>query len=278
MKFDLRETARDHRIIVAHRGVFGGNIPCNTIPAYETALLQGADMIETDLDMTGDGKLVIFHPKMEKRFLNYDGSINNIPWEQVKELRYANYDGAETQFGLVTFDELLEQFKGRCYINIDKFWGHPEEIYHAVKRHNMVDQVLVNSPPSEPVLKVMEDLAPEMAFMPVVKEEHPWHEELVRRNINYVGVEVLFTQDDSPLAGAEFREKMHVDGQLTWVNSMVYNHKAVLSGGHSDDSALSISREHGWGWLADRGFDIIQTDWPQLLIDFLKETGRYFIK
>ena len=41
MKFDLRETARDHRIIVAHRGVFGGNIPCNTIPAYETALLQG---------------------------------------------------------------------------------------------------------------------------------------------------------------------------------------------------------------------------------------------
>ena len=71
---------------------------------------------------------------------------------------------------------------------------------------------------------------------------------------------------------------MHVDGQLTWVNSIVYNHKAVLSGGHSDDSALSISREHGWGWLADRGFDIIQTDWPQLLIDFLTETGRYFIK
>ena len=64
MNFDLRETARDHRIIVAHRGVFGGNIPCNTIPSYETALLQGADMIETDLDMTGDGKLV----------MNYDQS------------------------------------------------------------------------------------------------------------------------------------------------------------------------------------------------------------
>ena len=80
MKFDLRETACDHRIIVAHRGVFGGNIPCNTIPSYETALLQGADMIETDLDMTGDGKLVIFHPKMDKRFLGYDGSISAIPW------------------------------------------------------------------------------------------------------------------------------------------------------------------------------------------------------
>ncbi|MBR2612857.1 MAG: hypothetical protein IKC72_07290 [Clostridia bacterium] len=44
MKFDLRETARDHIIIVAHRGTPGGNIPCNTLPAYETALLQGADL------------------------------------------------------------------------------------------------------------------------------------------------------------------------------------------------------------------------------------------
>ena len=26
MKFDLRETARDHKIIVAHRGACGGNI------------------------------------------------------------------------------------------------------------------------------------------------------------------------------------------------------------------------------------------------------------
>ena len=278
MKFDLRETACDHRIIVAHRGVFGGNIPCNTIPSYETALLQGADMIETDLDMTGDGKLVIFHPKMEKRFLGYDGSINAIPWEEVKELRYVNYDGNATQFGLVTFDELLERFKGRCYINIDKFWGHPEEIYREVKRHGMVDQVLVKSSPNEKVLQVMEELAPEMAFMPIVKNEHPWHEEILRRNINYVGVEALFTTEDSPLAGEEFQKKMHATGQLTWVNSIVYNYKDVLAAGHCDDSALSVNREYGWGWLVDRGFDMIQTDWPQLLVEFLKETGRYYRK
>ena len=278
MKFDLRETACDHRIIVAHRGVYGGNIPCNTIPSYETALLQGADMIETDLDMTGDGKLVIFHPKMEKRQICKDVNIRQMTAAEVRELRLCNYDGTVTKWGINTLDEVLEHFKGRCYINIDKFWGHPEEIYREVKRHGMVDQVLVKSAPNEKVLQVMEELAPEMAFMPIVKNEHPWHEEILRRNINYVGVEALFTAEDSPLAGEEFQKKMHATGQLTWVNSIVYNYKDVLAAGHCDDSALSVNREYGWGWLVDRGFDMIQTDWPQLLVEFLKETGRYYRK
>jgi glycerophosphoryl diester phosphodiesterase len=66
MNFDLRETARGHKIIVAHRGVAGGNIPCNTMAAYEIALKQGADMIEADVSVSADGKLFLFHPMMER--------------------------------------------------------------------------------------------------------------------------------------------------------------------------------------------------------------------
>ena len=157
MKFDFFESAKDHTLIVAHRGVAGGNIPCNTLPAYETALKQGADMIETDLSITADGHLVIFHPGMEKEHLLSDKRIPELTIDEVRELRYANFDSEPTQFGIVMFDDLLEQFKGRCYINIDKFWGCPEEIYRAVKRHGMIEQVLVKSALSENVLTVLED-------------------------------------------------------------------------------------------------------------------------
>ena len=126
------------------------------------------------------------------------------------------------------------------------------------------------------MLSVLEAVAPELQFMPIVKEEHPAHEALMKRNINYVGVEVLFKQDDSLLASEKFIDKMHKDGKLVWVNSIIYNCKAQLSGGHSDDSALSESMEYGWGWLGDRGFDLIQTDWLIMLINYLKETGRYY--
>ena len=161
---------------------------------------------------------------------------------------------------------------------MDKFWGHPAEIWNAIKRHGMTDQVLVKSSLNETVLNVLEELAPELPFMPIVKEEHPLHFELMTRNINYVGVEVLFRKDDSPLAGEEFIGQMHDDGKLVWVNSIIYNVKSQLSGGHSDDTAFTESMEYGWGWLADRGFDLIQTDWPLMLIQYLKETGRYFGK
>lgn len=276
MKFDFRETASDHRIIVAHRGVAGGNIPCNTLTAYEIALKQGADMIEVDLSRTADGHLVIFHPGMEAVHLFSNRRIPGMKLEEVKRLRYANFDNTETQFGVVMFDEVLEQFKGRCYINVDKFWGCPEDIYRAVKRHNMEDQILVKSSLSEKVLSVLENVAPELPFVPIVKDSHPMHEELKRRNINYVGAEVLFKKDDSEVAGDEFIEMMHKEEKLVWVNTIIYNYREQLSGGHSDDTALSDSMEKGWGWIADRGFDFIQTDWPGMLIPFLKETDRYY--
>ena len=276
MVFDIKKTAADHIFVVAHRGTAGGNIPCNTITSYEIALKQGADMIETDISKTADGKLVIFHPKMEPAHLNSNLRIPEMTLSEVKEkLRYVNYDNAPTQFGVESFDDLLETFKGRCYINIDKFWDNPEDIYHAIKRHGMVEQMLVKSTINEKVISVLEELAPEIPFIPIVSEQHPEHESLMKRNINYIGAEVLFKKDDSYVASHEFIDKMHRDGKLVWVNSIIYNHIAQLSGEHSDDTAFTVSYDYGWGWLADRGFDIIQTDWPIMLINYLKESGKY---
>ena len=278
MKFDIFETARDHLIVAAHRGVSGGNIPCNTATAYEIALRQGADMIEVDLNMSSDGVLVIFHPGMEKAHLGAAVKLPEMTYEQIKALRYQNYDLTPTQFGIVNFDDLLEQFKGRCYINIDKFWDHPEEIYRAVKRHKMEDQIVVKSAPSEKVLQVLEAVAPDIPFLPIVKNSYPQHEELMRRGINYIGAEFVFTKEDAEVASAEMIDRMHRDGKLVWANAIIYNYKDQLSAGHSDDTSLSQSPDLGWGWLADRGYDIVQTDWPQMMIDYLKASGRYYKK
>jgi glycerophosphoryl diester phosphodiesterase len=34
--------------------------------------------------------------------------------------------------------------------------------------------------------------------------------------------------------------------------------------------------DKGWGWLSDKGFDFIQTDWPMMLIDYLKKANKYY--
>lgn len=276
MNFNIYDAAKEKILVVAHRGVFGGNIPCNTIASYEIALKQGADMIETDVNTTSDGRLIIFHPQMESSHLGCDVSLPKMSWEEVSKLRYVNTDDEPTQFGIEQFDDLLEHFKDRCFINVDKFWDNPEAIYRAVKRHGMLDQIVVKAPPTDEVLRVLEELAPELAYMPVVKRNFDGYEALMKRNVNYVGIEALFYDDGDPIASENFIDRVHKDGKLMWVNSIIYDHKKQIAAGHSDDRALTESEDLGWGWLCDRGFDIIQTDWPMMLIDYLKRVNKYY--
>ena len=277
MKFDLRQTAKEKIILVAYRGVAGGNIPCNTITSYETALKQGADMIEIDVTMSKDGQLYIFHPGMEHAHLNMNDHIEDMTREQVNELRFVNQDNTPTQFGLNTLDEVLEQFKGRCYINCDKFWEHPKEIADRIRAHGMMEQILVKTSPSKELFDIIETYAPDVQYMVIVKKDADVvHRELLKRNINYMGQELLFETEDSPLCSPEYLAQLRKDNILSWANAIVYSYKAVLAAGHSDDTALSEDMEKGWGWLARRGFDFIQTDWPIMVKMYLEQQGLLY--
>jgi len=273
MNFDLRADAQKKLLLVAHRGVWGGNIPCNTIPAYETALREGADMIEIDVDRTADGKLVVFHPGMEVPLLGFSEKLGRLPWDFVKQLRYINIDNVPTQYGIHTLDEVLERFKGRCYINVDKFWTYPREISDAIRAHGMQEQVLVKAPPKDDLLGIVEEFCADMPYMAIIRDESEL-EALKGRKLRFFGSEVLFKDDSARLASPEFIEECHARGELVWCNSIVYNYRSVLAGGHSDDRAAEGDPEGSWGWIADRGYDLMQTDWVLSAATFLDKTGR----
>jgi glycerophosphoryl diester phosphodiesterase len=86
-----------------------------------------------------------------------------------------------------------------------------------------------------------------------------------------VGAEVLFDTEDSEFATEAYVERMHKAGLLVWVNAIVYNHKAVLTAGHNDDISVVGRMDEGWGWLLDKGYDIIQTDWPMMLKQYISQ-------
>jgi len=277
--FDICSLAKEKMIICAHRGAWTGNIPCNSLPAYEIALSQGADMIETDVTASADGELFIFHPTQEKRQLALDIDIRKMTASEIRELRLVNLDGTKTAEPLLTLDELLEHFKGRCYINIDKFGDNPEAIVKKLKRHNMTEQIIVKSRPSQNDLDVMETLAPEIQYLAIIKNyDSDYHYELMRRKMNYVGLEVVFKEDSAYIASDEFIDRVHKDGRLVWGNSILYNYKTLLAAEHSDDTALTRDMDIGWGYFAQKGFDIIQTDWPLALSLYLEKTGQRYKK
>lgn len=253
--------AKKHILLAAHRGVSAGNVPCNTVEAYEAAIAFGADIVELDVSISKDGKLYCFHPGMEHPHLGSDKLIADMTSDEVEKLRYRNFDDAPTTYPVSTFYDVMACLKGRCFINVDKFWTAMPEISAVIRSLGMEEQVIVKTSPEEKYFAELERVAPDFMYMPIVSDTDTVSEKLMKRNINLAGAEVLFDSEDKAVAGKEYLDFMHANGLAVWVNPIVYDYHAVISAHHTDDVAIAGDPDAGWGWLAERGFDILQTDW-----------------
>lgn len=269
----IKENAEGRVLVCAHRGVSGGNIPCNTMAAYKAALLQGADMIELDITKSADGEFFVFHPGMEpahlctKRLLGVRGK------KSVEKLRFVNQDDTPTQYGIEKLEDVFSFLKGKCYINVDKFWTDIPGITDIIRKCGVEKQVIVKTAVKDSYLSQVAKYAPDLMFMPIVRGKDDVTDALVQRGVNCIGAEVVFREMTEEVATKEYIDSMHKKGRLLFVNSIVYNYKEVLSAGHTDDEAVTGNADFAWGGLVDMGFDIIQTDWCLYLKNYLTSKG-----
>lgn len=250
----------DRPFLAAHRGVCGANIPCNTLAAYKIALNLGADVVEIDVSKTKDGKFYVFHPWMEPVFLK-SKYICDMTAEELEKERLVNQDSVKTSYKVPTLSEVLTLLKGKAYINVDKFWTDVEGITAAIRKAGVEKQVIVKTHVDEESLAMVEKYAPDLMFVPMVRDKDEITESLLKRNINLIGVEVLFKDDSAECISKEYIKSMHDKGLLVWVNSIIYNEDDIVNGYHSDDVSVADSPDKGWGWFIDRDVDFIQTDW-----------------
>ncbi len=268
---NLSQKDSKHIMIAAHRGSCGGNIPCNTITAFDTALRQGADILEMDITQSADGELFVFHEGKEAAHLNnFEQRLHRMGRDDIRKLRYVNQDHDVTQFAIPSLDEVLEIYKNRCYLNLDHCWKFFSKTVDVVRRHGMEEQIILKSPAEARYYKIIEQIAPDIAYMPIFKEKDMDSVLLRNMNINYWGAEVVFSDLDSPLVSDEYITQMHLWNKKLWVNAIVYNYKVPLAGGMSDDVSLMEDPEKGWGALVNKKYDVIQTDWTGMLREYLE--------
>ncbi len=113
---------------VAHRGLWGGDIIENSMPAYLNAVNNGF-AIEIDLYSTTDGEIVCFHDATLIRMTGEDGFIYDKTLAELKALSLA---GSNEK--IPTFKELLELVDGKVPLLIE-FKDQPDNSYieRAVK-------------------------------------------------------------------------------------------------------------------------------------------------
>lgn len=264
---DFRRSVFENRMekggpfLAAHRGVNGANIPCNTLAAYQIAVNQGADVVEIDVTKSRDGVFFAFHPSMEPVFLKCGKLIPEMTAAEVRNIPLLNQDEEPTHYRVPTLGEVLTLLKDKVYINVDKFWTDVEGITAEIRKAGVEKQVIVKTFADEKSLEEVEKFAPDLMYCTMAWHEDTVSEKLLKRNVNFIGVEALFDRDSDPIISDTYIRWMHDHCLLVWTNSIVYNEEEVIAAGHTDDISLVDSPEKGWGWLADKNIDFIQTDW-----------------
>ena len=107
--------------IVAHRGA-SADAPENTLPAFELAWEQGADVIEADFHLTEDNTIVCFHDKTTARIAGVNLVLASTPYARLKQLDVGAWkDPKWTGTIIPTLAEVigtLPQDQGRVFIEI----------------------------------------------------------------------------------------------------------------------------------------------------------------
>lgn len=88
--------------LIAHRGIYGGNIKENTIRAFDKAIMKNMP-IELDIQLTKDNKVVVFHDVSLKRLTGINKKIYNLTYKDLHNL----------VSWIPTFEEVLKFVKGR---------------------------------------------------------------------------------------------------------------------------------------------------------------------
>lgn len=122
----------------AHRG--GGlEAPENSLAAFARAIDLGYRYIETDVQVTGDGRLIVFHDPVLDRLTDGLGRIGDLPWSAVSQARVG---GREP---IPLLDQVLETWPD-LRLNIDpKSDAAALALVDALRRHGALDRVCVGS-------------------------------------------------------------------------------------------------------------------------------------
>lgn len=257
-------------LIAVHRGTSAGNIVENTIPAYIASVQSGGDMIEVDVIKSTDGIYYAFHDGNEKRLLDKDKNIKEMSSEEIEEKGYINSIGERTGYKVERLEAILKYFEGKdILINIDRAWEYFEELLAFFDKYNVKKQLVIKSSPKKEFLDIFEKHNVKYMYMPIVKDKKEIETALSYNNVNVVGFEIIAKDEKDDFFDDRFIKEIQGKGYFIWVNSIKLNDKTNLYAGYDDSLSIINGGDKGWKILIDKGVNVIQTDWPWLLKNYI---------
>lgn len=265
----LNVVAQNKVMVTAHRGDWR-NAPENSLRAFEYAAAMGVDVVELDLNQTKDSVLVIMHDQTIDRTTNGKGKPADYTLAEIRKFGLRNGLGRVTRNPIPTFKEVMLALKGKpVMVNLDKSYPYYREAYAVLKETGTLKQAVFKAEVTYPVLKERyATLIDSIIYMPVVNLDKPDARAVINEYLQHMkpwAFELNFKSDTSSIL--KDNKFITNTGSKVWLNSLW----ASLNAGHDDDLAVEEgNKKDSWEWLINHGAAVLQTDRPQLLLEYLR--------
>jgi glycerophosphoryl diester phosphodiesterase len=141
--------------IIGHRG-YPAKYPENTLAAFQAAIAAGATMVELDVMLSRDRKLVVIHDATLERTTDGNGGVVDFTLAELKRLDAGSrFNAAFANQQLPELSEVLNLVKGRAYVNIEIKSNayeshHPpdaveKQVVELLRQKKMLDTALIAS-------------------------------------------------------------------------------------------------------------------------------------
>ena len=274
---ELNNPSSKYVMVITHRGDWR-NYPENSIPAIESVIRMGADMLELDVKMTKDSVLVLMHDKTIDRMTNGKGKVSDFTYDSLRTFRMRRAHNVVTDsIRIPTLREALLCCKDRILVNVDHAYPYYKEIVEMTEELGVTGQVLMKG--SSSIDKVIEDMSKHehnLLYMPIININKPQGQalfaEYMDRGVVPLAYEVCWNKPGQEIDDCV--AKVLETGSKLWVN-VIWS--SLCGGPGNDDDAAYNAADPAevYGQYLEKGFTMMQTDRPATLLQYLRSVGRH---
>jgi glycerophosphoryl diester phosphodiesterase len=245
----FRDPACPFVLGVAHRGA-ARHAPENTIAAIDAALALGAHVVELDVRTTADGVLVLMHDGTVDRTTDGSGDVAAMDWSELQQLSVPSAFDEWPDQRVPSFVEALAHIDGRLAVDVDVKDAQAEALVADVLASGMQDRVFLLSKSVEKA-EAYRAADPSVAIMP---------------NLGSPGDIADYALLEPELAEVDFLDIAEAATLFTEQGVRLFTHGL----GFESVAVGNDSVEESWAGMIDDGAQIIQTDYPELLLPLLE--------
>ncbi len=264
---DFLDANSDNVMVTAHRADWR-NHPENSLPAIQSCIDNGVQILELDIRKTSDGVMVLMHDSTVNRTTNGSGTVANMTLAQIKALRLI-HNGVVTTDQVPTLAEAMLLSKDHCFVYLDKVYpSWIAETMAVLQDTDTVDNGLWRADAAAQTVKndfLAHGIDPStihIAFKVTCSGTTSPTVETIMSEVDILDPAVLqinYNDAGHPIFDAANIAALKTVGTRPFVNTM---HDGRV---HEDPNPGAEPTD--WDWVVDHGITVIQTDRPLWLVD-----------